>query len=70
MGQFAIILFNHLELGTKILRTEGGQPKDIVRPQDYEKAVCGCIEACLPWMEKLGITFSIAKCISKRPSLV
>ena len=48
-----------LELGTKNLRTEGGQPKDSVSPQDYEKAICGCIEQCLPWMEELGITFSI-----------
>lgn len=48
-----------LELGTTILRTEGGQPKDLVRQQDYEKAICGCIEQCLPWMEQLGIIFSI-----------
>ena len=48
-----------LELGTKILRTEGGQPKELVPPQDYEKAICGCIATCLPWMEELGITFSI-----------
>ena len=48
-----------LELGTHILRTEGGQPKDLVPPQDYEKAICGCIEQCLPWMEEMDLTFAI-----------
>lgn len=48
-----------LELGTKILRTEGGQPKDTVAPEDYERAICGCIEQCLPWLEELDLTFAI-----------
>ncbi len=48
-----------LELGAKILRTEGGGAKDSVPPGEYENAICRCLDRCLPWMEELDISFAI-----------
>jgi len=46
-------------LGTNIIRTEGGQPKDSVKPEQYADAIAGCVEKCLPFLEEKNVRFAI-----------
>ncbi len=46
-------------LGTAIVRTEGGQPKDEVPEDRWVDAICGCIEKVLEFAEPMGITLAI-----------
>ena len=48
-----------LILGTNIIRTEGGQPKDSVKPEQYADAIAGCVEKCIPFLEEKNVKFAI-----------
>ncbi len=39
-------------LGTRILRTEGGRPKDSVPEERWVEAISGCLTECLPFLEE------------------
>ena len=46
-------------LGTDVLRTEGGQPKDAVPPEKYAEAIAGCLKACLPFCEDMKVKMAV-----------
>ncbi len=46
-------------LGTKVIRTEGGQPKESVPEERWVDAMAGCFERCLEWAEPMGIRFAV-----------
>ena len=46
-------------LGTSILRTEGGQPKEGVPEERYAEAIAGCLKACLPFCEDMGVRLAV-----------
>lgn len=46
-------------LGTSILRTEGGQPKADVPEDKYAEAIAGCLKACIPFCESLGVKLAV-----------
>ncbi len=53
VGQLAKIV------GTNILRTEGGQPKDEVPMYRYSEAIAGCLNACLPFCEDMDLKMAV-----------
>lgn len=46
-------------LGTNILRTEGGQPKDSVPEERWAEAIAGCFKRLAEFAESEGITFAM-----------
>ncbi|MBN1344835.1 MAG: sugar phosphate isomerase/epimerase [Phycisphaerae bacterium] len=46
-------------LGTRIIRTEGGQPKDQVPPSRHVEAMAGCLKRCLEFVEPDGIRLAV-----------
>ena len=46
-------------VGTSILRTEGGQPKEGVPEDKYAVAIAGCLKACLPFCQDLGVKLAV-----------
>ncbi len=46
-------------LGTRIIRTEGGRPKDEVPESRYVEAMAGCLKRCLPFVEPAGIKLAV-----------
>jgi len=46
-------------LGTDVLRTEGGQPKDAVAEEKWAEAIAGCLKACLPFCEDTGVKMAV-----------
>ncbi len=46
-------------LGTSILRTEGGQPKAGVPEDRWAEAIAGCLKACLPFCQEMGIRMAV-----------
>ena len=48
-----------LILKTNVLRTEGGQPKDAVPEEKWAEAIAGCLKACVPFCEDMGIKMAV-----------
>jgi sugar phosphate isomerase/epimerase len=48
-----------LILGTDVLRTEGGRPKDEVPEERWAEAIAGCLKACLPFCQDMGIRLAV-----------
>jgi sugar phosphate isomerase/epimerase len=46
-------------LGTSVLRTEGGQPKDSVAEERHVEAMAGCLKRCLPFVEREEIVLAV-----------
>lgn len=46
-------------LGTGIIRTEGGQPKDEVPESRYVEAMAECLKRCLEFVEPAGIKLAV-----------
>ncbi len=46
-------------LGTNVLRTEGGQPKESVPEARWVDAMAGCIGRCLEFAEEMGTKFAV-----------
>jgi sugar phosphate isomerase/epimerase len=46
-------------LGTDVLRTEGGQPKDSVPEEKWAQAMAGCLSACREFIEPMGIKLAV-----------
>lgn len=46
-------------LGTDVIRTEGGQPKDEVAESRYVEAMAGCLTRCLEFVEPAGIKLAV-----------
>lgn len=46
-------------LDTDILRTEGGQPKESVPKEKWAGAIAGCLKACLPFCEDMGVRMAV-----------
>lgn len=46
-------------LGTNILRTEGGQPKDSVPEEKHVEAMAECLKRCLPFVERDEIVLAV-----------
>jgi len=46
-------------LGTKVIRTEGGQPKESVPEDRWVDAMAGCFRRCLEFAEPRGIRFAV-----------
>jgi len=46
-------------LGTRVLRTEGGQPKEGVPEERWAEAIAGCLKACLPFCQDMGIRLAV-----------
>jgi sugar phosphate isomerase/epimerase len=46
-------------LGTSVLRTEGGQPKDSVPAGRHVEAMAGCLKRCLPFIERDEIVLAV-----------
>ena len=46
-------------LGTKIIRTEGGQPKDSVPEERWVEAMAGCLRRCLEFVEPEDIYLAV-----------
>ena len=46
-------------LGTKVLRTEGGRPKDEVPKERWVEAMAGCLKRCLPFVERDGYYLAV-----------
>ena len=46
-------------VGTSVLRTEGGQPKDAVPEEKYAEAIAGCLKACVPFCEDMGVKLAV-----------
>jgi len=46
-------------LGTDVLRTEGGQPKDSVPEEKWAQAIAGCLRACVPFCQDMGIRLAV-----------
>lgn len=47
------------ELGTDVLRTEGGRPKDGVSEDRWVDAIAGCLERCLEFIEPAGMHLAV-----------
>ncbi|MCK5805206.1 MAG: sugar phosphate isomerase/epimerase [Lentisphaeria bacterium] len=45
-------------VGTDVLRTEGGQPKDIPE-EKWAGAIADCLKACLPFCEDMGVKMAV-----------
>lgn len=46
-------------LGTNLLRTEGGRPKDSVPPEKHVEAMAECLKRCLPFVERDQIYLAV-----------
>ncbi len=46
-------------LGTEVIRTEGGRPKDSVPEERWVEAVSGCLKACVPFIEENGFYLAV-----------
>lgn len=46
-------------LGTNVLRTEGGRPKDEVPEEKWAEAIAGCLKACLPFCESMNVKLAV-----------
>ncbi|MBN2450513.1 MAG: sugar phosphate isomerase/epimerase [Lentisphaeria bacterium] len=46
-------------LGTGTLRTEGGQPKEGVPEERWAEAIAGCLKACGPFCQDLGVRLAV-----------
>jgi sugar phosphate isomerase/epimerase len=46
-------------LGTDVIRTEGGRPKDEVPESRYVEAMAGCLKRCLDFVEPAGIKLAV-----------
>lgn len=46
-------------LGTDVIRTEGGWPKDEVSPERYVEAISGCLRRCVGFIEPAGIRLAL-----------
>ncbi len=46
-------------LGTNVLRTEGGRPKDSVPEAKHVEAMAGCLKRCLPFIERDQIYLAV-----------
>ncbi|MCZ6633335.1 MAG: sugar phosphate isomerase/epimerase [bacterium] len=46
-------------LGTNVLRTEGGRPKDSVPEDRHVEAMAGCLKRCLPFIERDEIYLAV-----------
>ena len=46
-------------LGTNMLRTEGGSPKDSVPKERYVEAMAGCLTRCIEAAEKNDVSFAV-----------
>ncbi len=53
VAQLAVIL------DTDVLRTEGGQPKDEVPEEKLAEAIAGCLNACLPFCQSMGVKMAV-----------
>ncbi len=42
-----------------LLRTEGGQPKDEVPEDKWAEAIAGCLKACLPFCQDMGVKMAV-----------
>jgi len=48
-----------LVLGTNVIRTEGGSPKDAVPPERYVEAMSGCLKRCMEWAEDMDMRLAV-----------
>ena len=46
-------------LKTNVLRTEGGQPKESVPEEKWAEAMAGCLKACIPFCQDMGIKLAV-----------
>lgn len=46
-------------LGTNIIRTEGGRPKESVPRERWAEAIAGCLKRCLDFAEEMDIYFAL-----------
>ncbi len=46
-------------LGTSVIRTEGGRPKDEVPDEQYVEAMAGCLKRCLSFIERDEIVLAV-----------
>jgi sugar phosphate isomerase/epimerase len=46
-------------VGTDVIRTEGGQPKDSVPEARYVEAMAGCLTRCREFIEPMGIKLAV-----------
>jgi len=46
-------------LGTDVIRTEGGQPKDSVPESRWAEAIAGCLTRCREFIEPMGIELAV-----------
>jgi sugar phosphate isomerase/epimerase len=46
-------------LGTNIIRTEGGQPKDSVPKERWLEAMFGCFSRCVPFLDEMQVGLAI-----------
>lgn len=46
-------------VGTNVIRTEGGRPKDEVPEERWVEAMAGCLKRCAEWAEGMGIQFAV-----------
>ncbi|MFO7946633.1 MAG: sugar phosphate isomerase/epimerase family protein [Armatimonadota bacterium] len=46
-------------LGTDVLRTEGGRPKDEVPMHRWSEAMAKCLKACVPFCEDMGVKLAV-----------
>jgi sugar phosphate isomerase/epimerase len=46
-------------VGTNVIRTEGGQPKDSVPEERYAEAIAGCLSRCVPFLESMDVYLAV-----------
>jgi len=46
-------------LGTDVIRTEGGRPKEEIPRERWAEAIAGCIKRCLDFVERDGIRLAV-----------
>ena len=46
-------------LGTNVIRTEGGRPKESVPQERWAEAIAGCLKRCLDFAEEMDIYFAL-----------
>jgi sugar phosphate isomerase/epimerase len=46
-------------VGTNVLRTEGGQPKESVPEDKWATAIAGCLKACLPFCQDMDMRLAV-----------
>ncbi|OGV61531.1 MAG: hypothetical protein A3K19_07275 [Lentisphaerae bacterium RIFOXYB12_FULL_65_16] len=46
-------------LGTHVLRTEGGQPKDSVPEDKWADSIAGCLKACIPLCQSMNMKLAV-----------